>query len=160
MQRSKPAVLARLPPGAFHGFAAIAAAWVASLAPAFGGAAGGLEFQLIDQFGDERTQDDVADQVTILIGGNRKASEHSRDWALAIKSLLERRTDQDEEIAVLRIADLRGIPRILEPAVATQLSMQLRKSGTHRNKQGAIVEVQHAVKKYPTHMNCFSMTHD
>ena len=111
-----------------HGFAALALAWVASLVPVFGTAACGLEFHLTDQFGVEKTQDDVAGQVTILIGGNRKASEHSRDWALAIQSLLETRTDQIEEIALLRIADLRGIPRILAPAVATQLGKKYERS--------------------------------
>jgi len=96
--------------------------------PVFGNAVASLEFRLIDQFGEEQTQDDVAGQVTILIGGNRKASEHSRDWALAIQSFLETRTDQVEEIAVLSVADLRGIPRMLEPAVATQLGKKYERS--------------------------------
>lgn len=81
----------------------------------------GSTFHLEDQFGKARSSAEVGGQVLVLIGGNRRAGKQSREWARSVLGLMEGRPEWQGKVTVLRVADLREIPRPLEPAVVAVL---------------------------------------
>ena len=79
-------------------------------------------FSLQDQHGREVRGDELDQQVWVVIGGNRKASELSRAWALEVRQWLAGDAVAQEATRVLQVADLRGVPKLFEPAVRSRLA--------------------------------------
>lgn len=68
-------------------------------------------FELTDQFGRQRSDEEFSGRSVILVGGDRGGQEWAGKWAEAIESLLSRGQIREIDMELLRIADLSGTPR-------------------------------------------------
>jgi hypothetical protein len=80
-----------------------------------------LRFELEDQFGELHTSDQVDSQYLILIGGDRRASEESRQWAATAHGFLTDSALNLASVQVVRVADLRGIPAAMKGLVSKKM---------------------------------------
>ena len=80
-----------------------------------------LRFELEDQFGELHASDQIEAQYLILIGGDRRASDESREWAITVGAYL---ADPDSNLAaveVVRVADLRSVPAAMKGLVSKKM---------------------------------------
>lgn len=79
------------------------------------------EFALVDQFGQQHRSSDLADRHLIFVGGDRSASEVVRSWSTEIRRILQDRPAAEEGLALIRVADLRGVPETFKDLVGKRM---------------------------------------
>lgn len=79
------------------------------------------EFELSDQFGRRVAGSELRHRLVLLIGGDRKGSDASQAWGAAAAEHLAAQGASDRSIRLVRVADLRAFPRVLEPVVVKKL---------------------------------------
>lgn len=87
-----------------------------------------LRFELEDQFGDLHSAADFEGRPVILIGSDRAGRQESQIWAQTVGNLLETDAGLLGRAEILRIADLRGVPRFVKGTVTKQLRRGLETS--------------------------------
>lgn len=80
-----------------------------------------VDFALADARGEEVTRADVADRPVLLIAAGRGGREASRAWGAA---LYDRLADElaDDELVILRVADLRAVPGVLRKRITKSIA--------------------------------------
>ena len=81
----------------------------------------GLEFELEDQFGQSYNSQALESEYLLIVGGDRKASDESRDRALAVKEILNDWDGLGDQVELLRVADLRGVPAVMKSMVSKRM---------------------------------------
>lgn len=79
------------------------------------------EFELDDQFGQSHRSTDFAHRHLIFVGGDRSASDEIQSWSVEIRRVLQARPDTQAELELVRVADLRGVPRSFEALVTKRM---------------------------------------
>lgn len=72
-----------------------------------------FDFRLEDQFKREYTDDQFRGRVVVVIGSDKEGSQYNELWTKAILDSIEDRSEFDK-IALLGVADLRGVPFFLK----------------------------------------------
>jgi len=83
-----------------------------------------IDFALTDQFGRKHRRAEYAGAVTVLVGTDRGGSVHVGGWLELARGELEGLA-ADGRLRALGVADLRGVPRVLRPAVRKALAAAL-----------------------------------
>lgn len=86
-----------------------------------------LDFDLKDQFGELIESDRLRGEHLLLIGGDRKAGDVSREWTQAVRSSLGE-TPEGGTVEILRVADLRGVPSMAAPMVSKKMRSRYAES--------------------------------
>lgn len=80
-------------------------------------------FQLADQFGREHTRDEYRGRALLLVAGDRAGSLHIPAWIAALDAAvrdagaLAHERGTAGQLAVVGVADLRGVPAPMRPLV-------------------------------------------
>ncbi len=79
-----------------------------------------IDFEIKDQFGRIRTDDEFENKVVILVGSGRASSKNNEKWGSAIGAWM----DEQEVFDTTRVifvphADLSAVPKMLRPVART-----------------------------------------
>ncbi|MBN1501776.1 MAG: hypothetical protein JW982_16580 [Spirochaetes bacterium] len=79
-----------------------------------------INFELEDQFGKIHSTHEYRNAPFIILGCDRKGSDYVEEWGLKIKRILKDLHGHNN-IKILGVADLSGIPHFIFPAIKKEL---------------------------------------